>query len=285
MMAKKNWFLGISAMALVFALVLAGCGGKGSVTVNVGNIAQKLAKLPGTAADSPATVKLAADNIRTTTWKRVITAVKDAKQYVILDLSACSATDNTITGALDDVASMVNEVPGARKLSDTDMNIIKDNQYIKGIILPKSLTSIGGYTFYDCKSLTSVTIPSSVTSIGDRAFCGCSSLTSVTIPDGVTSIEDYAFYRCKSLTSVTIPGSVTSIGDFAFADCTSLTSVTIPDGVTRIGDFAFRGCKSLTSVTIPDDVTSIGEAAFRNCAGLTAETHNAIRARFGNGVF
>ena len=71
----------------------------------------------------------------------------------------------------------------------------------------------------------SYAIPNSVTSIVGYAFDGCASLTSVTIPDGVTSIGRYAFHDCRSLTSVTIPDSVTSIGVWAFCDCTSLTDV------------------------------------------------------------
>ena len=59
-------------------------------------------------------------------------------------------------------------------------------------------------------------IPNSVTSIKGWAFYGCNSLTSVTIPDSVTSIESDAFSGCSSLTSVYIPNSVTSIGENAF---------------------------------------------------------------------
>ena len=88
---------------------------------------------------------------------------------------------------------------------------------------------------------TSVTIPDTidgrkVTSIGGYAFRDCTSLTSVTIPDSVTSIEQYAFRDCTSLTSVTISDSVTTIGGSAFWGCKNLTSVTIPDSVTRIED-------------------------------------------------
>ena len=88
--------------------------------------------------------------------------------------------------------------------------------------IPNSVTSIGGYAFEDCSSLTSVTIPNSVTSIGYGAFSGCSSLTSVTIPNSVTSIGEWAFSGCSSLTSVTIPNSMTRIGNAAFPSHTQI---------------------------------------------------------------
>jgi hypothetical protein len=45
-----------------------------------------------------------------------------------------------------------------------------------GYTLPASVTSIAGYTFQNCASLTSVTLPSSLISIGGMAFAGCTSL-------------------------------------------------------------------------------------------------------------
>ena len=134
-----------------------------------------------------------------------------------------------------------------------------------GVLFSKDKT-----TLVQCPgTLAACMIPDSVTSIVGYAFAGCTSLTNVTIPDSVTSIGSHAFSYCKSLTSVTIPDSVTSIGGSAFGNCTSLTSVTIPDSVTSIGDWAFSHCTSLTSVTIPDSVTSINWYAFYNCKSLT----------------
>ena len=156
----------------------------------------------------------------------------------------------------------------------------------------KKVTSIGGYAFEYCTSLTSITIPNSVTSIGVCAFEYCTSLTSITIPNSVTSIWNSAFNTCTSLTSITIPNSVTRIGNYAFKgtpwlkaqqeknplvivngiliDGTAASgNVVIPNSVTRIGDYAFSNCTSLTSITIPNSVTIIGDWAFFACTSLT----------------
>ena len=151
--------------------------------------------------------------------------------------------------------------------------------------IPDGVTTIGGYTFEYCRSLTSVTIPDSVTTIGESAFAWCSGLTSVTIGDSVTTIGDYAFQGCDSLTSVTIGDNVTTIGYGAFYYCSSLTSVTIPDSVTTIRELAFCDCESLTSVTIPDSVTTIGFCVFSGCSSLTSVTIPDSVTAIGDGAF
>ena len=147
-------------------------------------------------------------------------------------------------------------------------NLYLNGEKITELTIPDSVTSIGGYAFYNCNGLTSVTISDSVTSIGKYAFRNCSGLTSVTIPDSVTSIGEYAFSNCSGLKSVTIGNGVMSIGWYAFYNCSGLTSVTIPNSVTSIGYRAFYGCSGLTSVTIGNGVTSIEDRAFYDCSGL-----------------
>lgn len=186
------------------------------------------------------------------------------------------------------------------------------------VIIPKtisgkSVTTIGGCSFMDCTSLTSIDIPNSVTAIGDRAFAFCSSAKinvdeknenyfsendilftkdktaliqylpskedkTYVIPNSVTTIGNGAFSGCSSLTSIEIPNSVTTIGYSAFDCCSSLTSIEIPNSVATIGDDAFFCCRSLTSIEIPNGVTTIiGERAFSCCTSLTSiEIPNSV---------
>ena len=144
------------------------------------------------------------------------------------------------------------------------------------IVIPKGVTSIGDYAFYDCDSITSVSIPKSVTSIEDKAFEGCSSLTGIMLPNGLKNIGNSAFIDCTSLTSIKIPKSVTSIGWGTFFNCSSLTDINIPDGITSIGDSAFAR-SGLKNVVIPASVTDFGDDIFSDCNELQYVT-------FSNGI-
>ncbi len=133
-------------------------------------------------------------------------------------------------------------------ISDAGKSLINGKKF--RVVIPSSVTSIGGWAFSSCSNLTSIKIPSSVTSIGYNAFDYCSGLTSIEIPSSVTSIGVHAFWGCSGLTTVTFAGNsqLTSIGDNAFSYCRGLTSIEIPSGVTSIGNYAFEGCSGLTHI-------------------------------------
>ena len=133
---------------------------------------------------------------------------------------------------------------------------------IKEVVIENGVTHIGGYSFYECASLTKVTIPNSVKSIGYSAFYRCTALANITISNSLTNIGPWAFAGCPGLTSFNIPNSVTNIGESAFFGCSGLTSITIPNSVTSIGESAFDGCAKLKHVKIPENVTEIGYGAF-----------------------
>ena len=142
------------------------------------------------------------------------------------------------------------------------------------LVIPNSVTTIGSSAFYGCGGFTGdLTIPNSVTSIGSSAFMNCSGFTgTLTIPNSVTTIGDYAFSGCSGFTGdLNIPNSVTTICKWTFAGCSGFTgSLTIPNSVTTIDNYAFISCNGFTgSLNIPNSVTTIGIYAFGDCEGLT----------------
>lgn len=207
----------MSALALAAALALTGCPDSGIVNTE--------GREKGTPS-SPVPKVITEKNI-STEWETIDRDVRMEKQFVILDLSSCTADGNTITG---------DERP-----SGNAMNIIRDNPYIKGIILPSSLTRIGSFAFFACVSLTSIIIPAGVTNIDSRAFYGCTTLPSITLPEGVTTIGVWAFGYCYSLTEITIPASVINIENSGFASSENLVRVTFEGHTTALANGAFTG--------------------------------------------
>ncbi|MDY4513050.1 MAG: leucine-rich repeat domain-containing protein [Paludibacteraceae bacterium] len=153
-------------------------------------------------------------------------------------------------------------------------NLYINDVEVTDLVIPNSVTSIGGWAFGYCSGLTLITIGNSVTSIGYRAFYGCSGLTSVTIPNSVTSIGEDAFAACRGLTSVVWNAKNCADFSYNFAFATpfydsQITSFTFGSEVEHIPAYLCYGMKNLTSVTIPNSVTSIGDEAFYDCRGLT----------------
>ena len=96
---------------------------------------------------------------------------------------------------------------------------------ISSVRIEPGVTSIGGFAFYGCQSMTEISIAETVTRIGAGAFCACSGLLSLTIPEGVTSIEWSALESCYGLKSIRIPKSLTAIEEDLFSSCTGLTDI------------------------------------------------------------
>ncbi len=145
-------------------------------------------------------------------------------------------------------------------------NIYLNNNVVKQLVIPSSVTSIAPYAFYNCTGITSVKIGSgNLNSVGEDAFYGCTNLKDIYL----TSIADWCkisfanptanplsgaknLYLNGSLVKeLVIPSSVTSIGSYAFYNYTSLTSVKISNiNLNSIGENAFYGCSTLDSVCL-----------------------------------
>jgi hypothetical protein len=264
---KKHGLVWFGLLAALGALVLAGCpnpnGGGGPI-------------VPGSDPAHPVTKTIEEQNI-SETWGAINSAVLSEGKYVILDLSACTADGNAI--------SIDNNSP-----SENDMSIIKDNRYIKGIILPSSLESIGDMVFYECEYLTGVSIPAGVTSIGRYAFEGCYGLTSITVDgdnDNYSSEDGVLFDKEKSTLihcprgksgEYTIPAGVTTIEYYAFFDCPSLTGVHIPASVAAIESENFMYCLRFTGITVDG-----GNDTYSSEGGVLFDKEKSVLIKYPGG--
>lgn len=164
----------------------------------------------------------------------------------------------------------------------------KQCKILKTVELPETVTMIGGYTFSECISLTTINLEN-VTEIYDGTFDGCEKLENICI-DKVTKLYPYVFSRCSSLTEIDIPNYITEIPSAAFMYCYSLQKLnlsenviiigasafagcafetfTLPKNLVRLGGKAFSGCTNLRSIEIPHGVTTIEEETFYECTSL-----------------
>ena len=180
--------------------------------------------------------------------------------------------------------------------------ICANNDSIKSIVIPDTVTEIGLCSFYNCSALSDVKFSNALVTVGVDAF-RLTALKKLELPDSVVTIKSGAFLACKKLTDAKLPKNLKTIGGYAFGDCDSLTTITIPKSVEQttkeyyydyIYDYqwgVFIACdelkevvfedgiktiptgfcannSSIETVKIPESVTSIGEFAFYKCKKL-----------------
>ncbi len=106
---------------------------------------------------------------------------------------------------------------------------------IQTLILEEGVTSIGGYAFYGCRSLSSISFPSSLTTIKYDAFQDCDALTEVSLPSNVTRVGSYAFADCDKLSSIVMNSTQpVELGDYIANNCPNIKYIEIPDGTYDI---------------------------------------------------
>ena len=208
--------------------------GTATVTVISGNpdagltvdqAAVYLATLDPNEPDGPYTIKLLPDsgtsasaiNLGGLTAALRKTENAGEKKYLILDFSLCTGADTSITGSVSTPWS------GISGLWYEDQDYSGYTGSIVSIVLPDTITGIGGYSFY-------------------RVFAGGGSgfeFKTVILPGGLKTLGESAF-AYSGLREIIIPGSVTGIGHEAFNYCQYLLSVTFAEGsAIAAGDFGY----------------------------------------------
>ena len=132
---------------------------------------------------------------------------------------------------------------------------------VDGILFSKDLQTL--YQYPSAKEGIRYDIPGSVTSIMGWTFRNCSSLTEITIPNSVTYL-DWGVFSGSGIVNIIIPEGITKIPPSSFLDCVSLKSIYIPNSVTEIGNYVFSGCESLVSIVVPSKKSYAYQWAMKN---------------------
>lgn len=159
---------------------------------------------------------------------------------------------------------------GARYLSKRTAKEVcefrKNN--ITKITLPETITTIGEYAFYYCRSLKEVNIPLGVKVIENSVFRQ-TAIEVLELPESVERLADYSLC-IGNFKEVKLPQSLAEIGERAFQMCGNLEKIEIPARVKEILREAFRKCVKLKEVVLPKGIETIKARAFWECPELEA---------------
>ena len=169
-----------------------------------------------------------------------------------------------------------------------------NGEEVKDLVIPNSVTSIGGLAFANCSKLLDVychaiKLPSTESDAFDGSnpekvilHVPAASINSykATEPWSVfgnivalsTEVDgvNYDFNAETKQTTVIAKSSGKYSGEIVIPESVEYGGTTY--SVTSIGDDAFYYCSGMTSVTIPNSVESIGSSAFQRCSGLISVT-------------
>ena len=114
-----------------------------------------------------------------------------------------------------------------------------------------SLAVLGESVFMDQQKLKTINLPSTVTEIGAKAFSGCKALEAINIDNNIEVLNENVFANCISLTQITLPKKLKSIKSNVFRYCSGITEVYIPASCTNIDANAFYGDIYIQKVYVP----------------------------------
>ncbi|MBQ9760396.1 MAG: leucine-rich repeat protein [Clostridia bacterium] len=165
-----------------------------------------------------------------------------------------------------------------KKIAD---GAFKNNQTLKTLILPDTLTELGVGILEGCNALTALHTPMiSATADGTQSLGYLFntvngripvSLAYVSLGNAAETVSARAFAECGRLVAVILDQRITSVGDFAFHGCDYLKYVNM-ERLSTVGDYAFAACKVLVRADLTERTVSIGLGAFQGCAALSSMT-------------
>lgn len=228
-----------------------------------------------------------------------------ANDYIAVDeTGVVSQGTNSTRSTLSGNLLVAEGVTGFSNATSEGLGVFSDCVNLTSVTLPSTLTSIGKYTFYNCKGINKIVINSAniknpsytysnfynaghntsgisviysdtVETIPGYLFISAfttdntAKVTSVSIGKNVHTIGSYAFGYNPYLEAIVVPGNVKDIKSSVFANCHNLQSVVLNEGIETLDYSVFERCTSLAAITLPNSITSVKTSAFRG-AGVTS---------------
>lgn len=170
--------------------------------------------------------------------------------------------DGNVTTVEKEVEETV-EVPVEYTLIGIDAGVFMNNETVKKITIPDTVTTIGEACFQGCTALEEVKLPEGLTEIGPRTFYGCDALVSLNIPDTVTTIGQFAFgeYFKQTEWYKNLQGTSVIVGDGILLKYNGGANVSYGDEVKKIAYYAFTDSAAQT-VRLSDATEEIDALAF-----------------------
>ena len=177
---------------------------------------------------------------------------------------------------------------GPEKGTATEENLEEEpTSFLKTLIIPESITTIGTGILARCDTLHSLQTPLmgankespqylgylfGATTHEDNARDIPASLKCLRITGEWQSMPAYSLFDCNDLICISLPEDVTVLEKFALFNGASLRQIDGLEKITVFGDRALMNCSSLQAVTISNNAQSIGFGAFEGCDSLCAMT-------------
>ena len=196
-------------------------------------------------------------------------------------------------------------IPGDRNIMTIGPEAFKDNDNVRKIVIPASVTEIKERAFENCTALEEIYFVSTnhrvsvggngeevidtsidwadLSLVNEQAFYNCKKLKKVDFSNVKTiTLARETFKNCTALQEIVALNKVGTLYHEAFAGCTSLKSVDLT-GTFVTGENVFADCTLLSSIKT-GKYTSIGKNMFKGCTALRTPV-TLYTGNIGEGAF
>lgn len=160
----------------------------------------------------------------------------DSKIFLCMGDTIVGLTEQGLNQKIIKIPNKIN----GREIKKIQSGAFLENNNIKRLIIPDSVSYIGENILKDCNSIEFISTPIFTKTSDDNQF--------LAYLFGGTNYYNYSLIP-RSLTSIEIR-NLSHIDENCFYNCSSLQKIIFPTNLSIIGENAFYGCSSLKQVNI-----------------------------------